>query len=204
MVARESFSWMTALAAGGLALGVAGVVATVASRSTRAASPRILVPRRIALIGDSYAVGLGPELAKLLPQFKYEGHEGSNVSQWAARAPACTQEDAHFGASPGIAASCGDWLETYQPNLTLVALGVNDGNAPNSANYHTIVSAIHGIGSKVVWIEPPAGVGYPAVRGAIGSLGVQTIAGAKLALRPDGVHPQNYATWARDIAQAIG
>ena len=66
------------IAAAGLALGVAGVMAS------RQASPRAAtVPRRIALIGDSYAVGLGPELAKLLPGFTYAGREGSSTAQWA-------------------------------------------------------------------------------------------------------------------------
>ena len=166
------------IAAAGLALGVAGVMAS------RQASPRAAtVPRRIALIGDSYAVGLGPELAKLLPNFTYAGQVGAPTARWASWLPG--------------------WLVGYQPTLTLVALGVNDGNAPNSANYHAVVSALGGIGSRVVWIEPPAGVNAPAVRRVIESLGVETVPGSVVALRPDGVHPQSYAAWAAVIARAV-
>lgn len=182
-MARKSFPW-TAVAAAGLALGVAGVAAGVAGRS--AAAKAQVQKRRVALIGDSYAVGLGPELAKLLPQFRYEGHVGTNSSQWADHA-----------------AGCGDWLTAYRPDLTLVALGVNDGNAPNSANYHTIVSALHGIGSKVVWIEPPAGVRAPVLRAVIESLGVQVVPGANVPLAADGLHPAGYRPWAEKIARAI-
>lgn len=185
-MARKSFPW-TAVAAAGLALGVAGVAAGVAGRS--AAAKAQVQKRRVALIGDSYAVGLGPELAKLLPQFRYEGHVGTNSSQWADHAAGCVD--------------CGDWLTAYRPDLTLVALGVNDGNAPNSANYHTIVSALHGIGSKVVWIEPPAGVRAPVLRAVIESLGVQVVPGANVPLAADGLHPAGYRPWAEKIARAI-
>lgn len=106
-----------------------------------------------------------------------------------------------YGGNAGP--SCGDWLTAYQPNLTLVALGVNDGNAPVSANYHTLVSALHGIGSKVVWIEPPARVSASAVRGVIRSLGVETVPGVDVPLAADGLHPASYAPWAKRIAQAI-
>ena len=96
------------------------------------------------------------------------------------------------------------WLDVYRPTVTLVVLGVNDGNAPNPVNYHAVVGALHGIGSKVVWIEPPAGVSAAAVRGVIRSLGVETVPGAKVALRGDGVHPTSYRSWAEDIAKTVG
>jgi lysophospholipase L1-like esterase len=185
-VARNSFPW-TAIAAGGLVLGVAGVVANVAGRAE--ATKLQAQKRKVALIGDSYAVGLGPELAKLVPQLRFEGHVGTNSSQWADHSAGC--------------GNCGDWLNAYQPEVTLVALGVNDGNAPNSANFHTIISALHGIGSKVVWIEPPAGVRAPVLRAVIGSLGVQVVPGANVPLAADGIHPSSYKPWARDIARAI-
>jgi hypothetical protein len=186
-VARKQFPWMTAVAVAGLTIGVAGVAASAAGRS--AAAKLQVQKRRVALIGDSYAVGLGPELAKLLPNFRHEGHVGTNSSQWADHAAGCVD--------------CGDWLTTYQPEITLVALGVNDGNAPNSANYHTIISALHGIGSKVMWIEPPAGVRAPVLRAVIESLGVPTVPGANVPLAADGLHPASYAPWAKQIARAI-
>jgi lysophospholipase L1-like esterase len=178
---------MTAIAAGGFTLGVAGVVASVAGRAEAAKIQT--QKRRVALIGDSYAVGLGPELAKLLPGLRSEGHVGTSSAEWANHGTRCV--------------NCGDWLTAYQPEITLVALGVNDGNAPNSANYHTIISALHGIGSKVVWIEPPAGVRAPVLRAVIGSLGVQVVPGANVPLAADGIHPSSYKPWARDIARAI-
>jgi hypothetical protein len=170
------------LAVAGLALGAIGV-ATASVARQRSEQRTVLAARRIALIGDSYAVGLGPELAKLLPNFTYTGQVGAPTSRWA-------------GWLPG-------WLTTYQPTLTLVALGVNDGNAPNGANYHAVVSALHGIGSRVVWIEPPAGVNAPLVRAAIESLGVEVVPGANVSLAADGVHPASYAPWAAVIAKAV-
>jgi hypothetical protein len=179
-VARKSF---TMLAAAGLAIGVVGVAVASVARQ-RSEQRTVLAARRIALIGDSYAVGLGPELAKLLPNFTYTGQVGAPTSRWASWLPG--------------------WLTTYQPTLTLVALGVNDGNAPNGANYHAVVSALHGIGSRVVWIEPPAGVSAPLVRAAIESLGVEVVPGANVPLAVDGLHPANYGTWAAIVAKAVG
>lgn len=179
-MARRSFPWI-ALAAAGVTLGVAGVASSLAGRfdSVQQSVSR----RRVALIGDSYAVGLGPELAKLVPNFMSAGRVSTRTDQWAAWLPG--------------------WLTTYQPTITLVALGVNDGNAPNQANYHAIVSTLHGIGSKVIWIEPPAGVNNQAVRNVIASLGVSTVPATKVALRPDEVHPVSYAPWAKEIARSV-
>ena len=169
------------IAAAGLALGAVGAAASVVGQGrTRA---RATPAQRIALIGDSYAVGLGPELAKLLPNFSAAGRVGSNTTEWASWLPG--------------------WLTTYQPTLTLVSLGVNDGNAPNGTNYHAIVSALHGVGSNVVWIEPPAGVNAPAIRAMIESLGVPIVRGAQVQLAADGLHPVAYFPWAAVIARAI-
>jgi hypothetical protein len=179
-VDRRLVPW---LAVAGLALGAIGV-ATASVARQRSEQRTVLAARRIALIGDSYAVGLGPELAKLLPNFTYTGQVGAPTSRWASWLPG--------------------WLTTYQPTLTLVALGVNDGNAPNGANYHAVVSALHGIGSRVVWIEPPAGVSAPLVRAAIESLGVEVVPGANVPLAVDGLHPANYGTWAAIVAKAVG
>lgn len=175
------------VAVGGLTIGALGAVLAAVSRHRQAARPPA---RRIALIGDSYAVGLGPELEKTFPNFKYEGHVGNTVSQWANHSAQC--------------GACGDWLTAFRPNVVLVALGVNDGTTPNFANYQTIVRALHGAGAQVVWIEPPSGVqNVNAVRRIIASLGVQTIPATNTALSGDRVHPKNYSGWAREIAQAI-
>jgi hypothetical protein len=172
-----------AVAVGGAVLGGLGAL-VLASRKS-APTP----PKRVALIGDSYSVGLGPELTKIFPDFKYAGVVGTNTAQWAAHSAAC--------------GSCGDWLTTFKPDVVLVALGVNDGVSPNSANYQTIVRALHGIGARVVWIEPPDDVrNTNATRQIVDSLGVQEIH-TKVPLASDGLHPTSYAQWAREIAAAV-
>jgi lysophospholipase L1-like esterase len=174
-------------AIGGAILGGVGALVLIG----RGSKPSSTAPRRVALIGDSYAVGLGPELAKLFPGFKYSGVVGTNTSQWANHSAAC--------------GTCGDWLTTFKPDVVLVSLGVNDGSAPNAANYQTITKALHGIGARVVWIEPPAGVNAPTVRAAIASLGVNTVPATQTPLAADKLHPtgNGYHVWAQEIAQTV-
>jgi len=175
MIPRDYFPWR-AVAAGGLVLGTIGVLALVVRR------PKEMAGRRVALIGDSYAVGLGPELAKLMPDFRGEGRIGAGTSSY--RLP--------------------PWLAEFRPTIALVSLGVNDGARPNPANYQAIVQTLHGLGARVMWIEPPAGVNAPAVRTAIASLGVSTAPAPALTMAPDRLHPTSagYAAWAREIAAA--
>lgn len=173
-----------AFAIGGAVLGGLGAVILASHKAT--STPTL---SRVALIGDSYAVGLGPELQKLLPAFKFEGVKSTNTAQWAAHSTACE--------------SCGDWLTTFKPDVVLVSLGVNDGATPNIKNYNTIVSALHGIGARVVWIQPPAGVNIPAIRDAIASLGVSTVPATQTPLSGDRLHPQTYVPWAREVAQTV-
>lgn len=175
-----------AVLAGAAALGVAGVAALVASRKSGPAPP---AARRVALVGDSYAVGLGPQLAKLLPDFKAEGHVGTNTSQWVNHDPACGQ--------------CGDWLAAFKPDVTLVSLGVNDGPHPDPANYQAIARALHGLGTRVVWVEPPAAVNAPAARAAIASLGVPVVPAPNVPMAPDSLHPASYGPWADKIARQL-
>jgi len=179
-VAR-SFPWK-AVAAGGAALAALGTAVLVGGSSKKKSA----TPQRIALIGDSYAVGLGPELSKLLPTFQYEGHVGVSTSGW-------------LNHTPSYAA----WLPGFRPTIVIVSLGVNDGNAPDPANYHALVQALHGIGARAVWVEPPAGVSAPAVRDAIASLGVQTVPATQAPLASDGLHPASYGPWAREVAQVV-
>jgi hypothetical protein len=176
------FPWK-AVATSVAVLSVAGIAVGAIRRSQ--GNPA----RRVALIGDSYAVGLGPELDKLLPDFKYEGHVGTTTWQWANHNSAC--------------GTCGDWLTAFKPNIVLVSLGVNDGTSSNIGHYQTLVRGLQGIGARVVWIEPPAAVNAPAARKAIAALGVQTIPAINTPLAADGLHPQSYAPWAQEIAKAI-
>jgi hypothetical protein len=178
------FPWKI-VAASGLALGALGVaVIGVKRRQEGMTSPRV------ALIGDSYAVGLGPELAKLFPEFRAEGHVGTTTWQWANHNAAC--------------ANCGDWLTTFKPDIVLVSLGVNDGSSPNSGHYQTLVRGIQGIGARAVWIEPPASVNAPATRKAIAALGIPTVPATNTPLASDGLHPTSYAPWAHEILQTLG
>lgn len=189
------------IAIGGAVLGALGIAVLVGHK-------KLALPaaQRVALIGDSYAVGLGPELAKLFPDFRYEGHVGTNTSQWANHSASC--------------GACGDWLTAYKPDVVLVSLGVNDGHfssappisgtpvKPYTGSYQRIVSALRSIGAQVVWIEPPANVrttatDVPAVRAAIASLGVPTVPATNTPIASDGLHPKNYSTWAQEVASAI-
>lgn len=170
------FPWK-AVAAGSLVLGTLGVLTLVSRR--KGPTP---AAERVALIGDSYAVGLGPELAKLLPSFQYAGRRGAETAGF--RLPS--------------------WLAPFKPAFVLVSLGVNDGARPDPANYQAIVQALHGMGARVVWIEPPAGVRNDAVRQIIASLGVQTVPATTVPLAADGLHPTLYGPWAREIATRLG
>lgn len=173
-----------AVAIGSAVLGLFGIIAF--SQNAQATLPQ---PRRVALIGDSYAVGLGPELDKLLPNLRGEAYSGTNTGQWANA----------LGSG-----RWGGWLTDFRPTIVLVALGVNDGATPNPENYRRIVQTLHGLGASVVWIEPPAAVNAPAVRSVIASLGVPTIRATSTPLAADGLHPQSYAPWAAEIARGIG
>jgi lysophospholipase L1-like esterase len=180
----DRFPWKAVAIGGTVAGGIGALVL-----ATRSSGPT--PPKRVALIGDSYAVGLGPELAKLFPDFRYEGVVGTNSSQWANHSAAC--------------GTCGDWITTFKPDIALVALGVNDGTTPNPTNYQTIVKGLHGLGARVIWIEPPDGVRNDAVRKIIDSLGVQEVH-TQVPLGADGLHPSGvgYKTWAQEISTAVG
>lgn len=187
---EDRSAWRPALLAGASVLGA--VAAYAAYASYRRSSPALSTgPRRVALIGDSYAVGLGPLLAQRLPDFQYEGHVGTSTAQWAAHAPAC--------------GPCGDWIASYQPTVTLVSLGVNDGDGADPANYRTLVNGLRSVGSRVVWVEPPAAVRAPTAlaRRAIASLGVPTVPATTFPLSADGLHPRDYAGWASEIAHHV-
>lgn len=142
---------------------------------------------RVALIGDSYAVGLGPELQKLFPEFRYEGHVGTNTWQWA------------HGTRCG---DCGSWLRVFGPKVVLVSLGVNDGDKPERSNYQDIIRMIHGLGARVIWIQPPAMLATPS-HAMIASLGVQTVPPTTTPLSADNLHPASYGPWAQEVAQVV-
>lgn len=187
---KRRFPWRGALTAGSITLGALGLITLLTRRETTRRTPPQPKPLgRVALIGDSYAVGLGPQLDKLLLDFKYEGHVGTSTWEWAARnRKECGQ--------------CGDWLTSFRPHIVLVSLGVNDGDAPKLANYQTIVRGLQGLGARVVWIQPPAAVRTPA-HAVIASLGVRTVPATTTPLSADRLHPVSYAPWAQEIVQVL-
>jgi fermentation-respiration switch protein FrsA (DUF1100 family) len=140
-------------------------------------------PRRIALIGDSLAVGLGPQLAKLAAAagvpFQYQGQTGSTVAQWLA--------------TP----SWGAWVPSFGPSTTLIELGTNDylNPSPSLAQYRQLAGKF----PNAVWIMPPdePKAPMPQVRAVINQVGVPVIPEATgLSYGADGIHPSNYAAWA--------
>ncbi len=181
---RDPDNRWSVVAAIGAAASVLGITALVGRRKTSTPAPT--PPARVALIGDSYAVGLGPELAKQFNNFKYEGHVGISTAGWMN------------------CATCAPWLPDFKPDLVLVSLGANDGTSPNLADYQAIVRALHGIGARVEWIMPPAGLANrAAVRDVIAALGVPVVPATQTPLGPDGVHPVSYAPWAAEVARAV-
>ncbi len=149
---------------------------------------------RVALVGDSLAVGLGPALKKLADAegvpFWSEGHSGTTPAQWAGRtAAAC--------------GTCGGGLEAFRPTVVLVSLGMNDFGraAVDLAPYVALRDRWKALGSHVVWIDmPPTTRDVAGARAAIAELGVP-IARTSALPQVDGVHPTpaGYATWAREI-----
>lgn len=180
---RDPDNRWSIVAALGAAASVLGITAIVGRRRTPTPTPS---PKRVALIGDSYAVGLGPELAKRFADFRYEGHVGISAAGWIN------------------CATCAPWLPSFKPDVVLVSLGANDGPTPNQTDYQSIVRALHGVGATVEWIMPPAGLANrAAVRDIIGTLGVPVVPATQTPLGPDGIHPVSYAPWAAEIAQRV-
>lgn len=191
--AKNPVSKTSMIVAGGV-LGFLGIAALFFATSSNKKAI-ITKDSRVALIGDSLAVGLGPELAKIAAAngvaFQHEGHSGTTPKQWAEHAAACGQ--------------CGDWLKTFSPTIVLVELGTNDlGLAtPNVSYYQTIRDGIRSLGARVVWVMPNkmSRSELAAVRQTIGSLGVDVVPMAEVPISQDGVHPTSigFNVWAQKI-----
>jgi hypothetical protein len=170
---------------GGVAAGVAALVWAWWPR------PKSGV-KRIALIGDSYAVGLTAPMQALAASagvpFQAQGVVSTTPSQWASGAAAC--------------GACGSWVPAFYPSATLVILGINDlgySPSPPVAPYQQIVRKF----PNVAWILPPVMPNdrLAGVRSVIQSLGVPTIPAmtSGLSFASDGIHLTNYAPLARWI-----
>jgi len=180
-------------------LGTAsGIIVFLSYLVMRKSAPSALpASMRVALIGDSLAVGLGPQLQKLAAKdnipFQYEGHSGTTPKQWATHAVECGQ--------------CGDWLAAFKPTIVLVVLGTNDlgYTTPPRSYYETIRDRIQALGATVVWVDPPTMPNdrLAAVRTVIASLGVPVFPPANIPISRDDIHPVSYVGWAQQIWQAI-
>jgi len=173
-----------------LGVGAAALLYVRHLRAPLAEGPRA----RVALVGDSLAVGLGPALKKLADAegipFWYEGHSGTTPAQWA-------------GHVAGACGTCGGGLASFQPTVVLVSLGTNDfGRAVvDLTPYATLRDRFTSLPSHVVWIDPPPMTRDVAgARAAIAALGVP-VAHISALPQVDGVHPtpSGYATWAKHI-----
>jgi lysophospholipase L1-like esterase len=183
----------------GLAL-VAGVglVSMLSAPSTAEAASKsgVAAPKRMLLVGDSLAVGLGAPLKKLAADkgigVAYDGKVGTTSSAWAS--------------GPSLPAD----LQKDKFDVVLVSLGTNDmptgWGAEQVASYMaTIVGKIQQSGARAVWIAPPRmrTLREDAVRQAIASLGVPVFPSDALDIPRggDSIHPTatGYAGWAGAI-----
>ena len=168
------FPWKAVAIGGAAALGVAAIVWPERNQWSKKRP-------RVALFGDSYAQGLAPWMKTTGAFSAFEGDGIVGLNTWQAKIPA--------------------WLPEFQPEVVLVSLGVNDGNSPNVANCQRIIQTLHGMGAKVVWIQPPVSVNTPA-HVMIDSLGVPTVPALVLPMA-DRLHPtrQGYGTWASSVTE---
>ena len=155
--------------------------------------------RRIVLVGDSLAQGLGPALAEIARGvpcgFHAVGKQSTRVRDWMRDSDLV----AAIGAPPA--------------DLVLVSLGTNDMRTADPAAAGTeagaLVDKIVAAGASVAWIGPPrmtfdTGVFRPALAGACSARNVRICDSQSLDLEraADGIHltPKGYRAWAETIA----
>lgn len=198
----EKKSWLytgLALVAGvGLVsiLAAPGTAHASAAQTGASSQKSDAAPKRMLLLGDSLAVGLGPPLKKLAASkgigVAHDGKVGTTSAAWA------------HGQS--LAAD----LARDNFDTVLVSLGTNDmagsWTAEQVASYMgAIVDAVQKRGARVVWVAPPRmpTLREEAVRKAIASLGVAVFPSDALEIPRGGdkIHPTaiGYAGWAGAI-----
>jgi hypothetical protein len=155
--------------------------------------------KRIVLVGDSLAQGLGPMLAEIARRvpfaFHAVGKQSTRVRDW--------MHDSDLLAAIG----------TPPADLVLVCLGTNDMRAADpagaGAEAGALIDKIFTTGASVAWIGPPrmtfdTGAFRPALSGACGPRNVRICDSQSLDLEraPDGIHltPKGYRAWAETIA----
>jgi len=122
--------------------------------------------------------------------------------------------EANQGPLRALLNAVGRWTKDQSvaavtPGATVfVSLGTNDATkASSGAQIGKLAAAIRSKGAaRIVWLIPPATRPLPGlanIRDAIAQTGVE-LAHTTVALRPDGLHPSNYATAARDVLRVLG
>lgn len=178
-------SWLYA----GLALAAGVGVVSILSRPAEgvgAVERRPSAGKRVLLVGDSLAVGLGPPLKRLASDrgvgVAYDGKPGTSVADWASL-PTIEKD-----------------LKRDRFDLVLVCVAGSP-EASASALQRDMIAVVRkasAAGAKVVWVQPP-GAPQPA-HAASAALGVPVFPTSALdvPLGPDGVHPTaiGYAGWA--------
>lgn len=158
---------------------------------------------RLLLIGDSLAVGLGPQLQAIAKDqkvpFDAVAEVGTRIDQWATRADL----DQHLAA--------------FKPTLVLVSLGTNDAYMQGDwvvgrqqAALQALLAKIKASGAEAVWIGPPTlplktsnGI-VPMLKATIPSSHYfPSDTALQLPRGPDGIHPTvaGYAGWAGALWQ---
>jgi lysophospholipase L1-like esterase len=171
---------------------------------------RNLSKERIAIIGDSLAVGLGPKLSTLAKEtntpFYSGGAGGSSIRQWSVGT---------ITKSWNLKDNLNNMI-AFKPSIVLISLGTNDANGIDSfgesvektidKDIQNLLNKINVTGASIIWITPPnirKFSSMPRVREHIHNSKVQTIESndIDIKLSSDGIHPtgEGYLTWANAI-----
>lgn len=152
---------------------------------------------RVALIGDSLAVGLaGPLKTEIQVPFEGVAKGGTDIRAWLS----------------GQMASALNNVLAAKPTIVLISLGTNDTAPASQPNAETIKSRVAALvdkvrvaGSTPVWLLPgPLPWSTDALLSSIAATGVRTIAQPQVS-KPDKIHPsgEGYKTWAKAIAEDL-
>jgi lysophospholipase L1-like esterase len=142
-MSRNAIDWiLPAVALGGLFF----LLRNTPSAAGQSVILRSLPPgTKLALLGDSYGVGLDPTLKQLAAEFSVPFFDsvvgGTSATQWALDS----------------------WLApvlAFGPNVALVSLGANDFQRTDGdkvrAAIHALCTKLRAAGARVLWISPLA------------------------------------------------
>lgn len=177
------------------------VAAVLAADGGPAPAAKQAAPSRVALVGDSLAVGLATPLRRELEP------RGA-----ALRVQAATGAHAGMFTAGAGAQALGKLLAEWRPELVLVSLGTND-TVPGATlaaklpeRFALLRQRASSAGARLVFLEPPP---LPWSREPIHQAAAH--AGAPLLLSPaveqasDRIHPTpaGYAAWSKHIAKEL-